>query len=123
MSSANPYATAINLIISGLDAIAPNTKIAEATYNLYVADELVNASKNVFEYDSEGNDFYNLLDTQKRPLGILINSRLLGSGFARQITDNQIYWGESTEEVREMYREIIDMENDRLSRHLELLNE
>lgn len=123
LSSANPYATAINLIISGLDAIAPNTKIAEATYNLYVADELVNASKNVFEYDSEGNDFYNLLDTQKRPLDILINSRLLGSGFARQITDNQIYWGESTEEVREMYREIIDMENDRLSRHLELLNE
>lgn len=113
-SAANPYVAAVSLLIGVIDLLTPATEIAEATYHLYVADELARASKSLFNAASFGNGFYNIEDGERRYLELLICARIYGGEFAKTITGNQIYLFANDDKVRKEYADIINSENNRL---------
>lgn len=122
LSSANPYIKAVDVLIKGLDLITPTTKIAEATYHLYVVDEIASASKSLVSYSSKTNGYYNIENDQKRPLEILISARMYGSEFAKKITGSQIYINIfKTDEFRRSIAEACDTSKSRLQAFLNML--
>ena len=122
LSSANPYIKAVDVLIKGLDLITPTTKIAEATYHLYVVDEIASASKSLVSYSSKTNGYYNIENDQKRPLEILISARMYGGEFAKKITGSQIYINIfKTDEFRRSIAEACDTSKSRLQAFLNML--
>lgn len=122
LSSANPYVKAVDVLIKVLDFITPTTKIAEATYHLYVVDEIVNAAKSLVSYSSKSAGYYNIEDNQKRPLEILISARMYGGEFAKKITGSQIYINIfKTDEFRKSIAEACDASKSRLQGLLNML--
>lgn len=122
LSSANPYVKAVDVLIKVLDLITPTTKIAEATYHLYVVDEIVNAAKSLVSYSSKSAGYYNIEDNQKRPLEILISARMYGGEFAKKITGSQIYINIfKTDEFRKSIAEACDASKSRLQGLLNML--
>lgn len=102
LSGTNPWLICVDIIMTGLEVLTPTTKIADATYSLYVVDELVKASRALFSYDAKSGNYYNLQNNDVRYIKTLIVSRIWGSSFARQVTDNQIFiWGKSKEKQQE----------------------
>lgn len=120
LSAANPYVMAINLAIGLLDMITPTTEIAEATYCLYVIDELVLANKNLFQYEAKTEDYYDITEADTRYIELLIGARIWGGEFAKNITGKQIYLGADDDEVREVYEYLINSENDTLRYYLNM---
>ena len=115
-SMANPYIAAVTLIVSVLDMISPATEIAGATYYLYVVDEVVNAAKNLFQYNSKTNNYYNIENHKRRHIDLLIYARMYGGEFAKTITGNQHYWGLfNDDEIRQEYADAINEEYDELN--------
>jgi len=122
LSSANPYVKAVDVLIKVLDLITPTTKIAEATYHLYVVDEIASASKSLVSYSSKSNGYYNIEHDQKRPLEILISARMYGGEFAKKITGSQIYINIfKTDEFRRSVAEACDTSKSRLQSLLNML--
>lgn len=111
---------AINLAIGLLDMITPTTEIAEATYCLYVIDELVLANKNLFQYEAKTEDYYDITEADTRYIELLIGARIWGGEFAKNITGKQIYLGADDDEVREVYEYLINSENDTLRYYLNM---
>lgn len=122
LSSANPYVKAVDVLIKVLDLITPTTKIAEATYHLYVVDEIASAAKSLVSYSSKSAGYYNIEDNQKRPLEILISARMYGGEFAKKITGSQIYINIfKTDEFRKSIAEACDASKSRLQGLLNML--
>ena len=113
-SAANPYVAAINFVIDVLDLITPTTKIGEATYCLYVADELARASKSLFGSTSPKGGFYNIEAQEKRYIELLICARIYGGEFAKVVTGNQVYIFANDEEMKKEYADAIDGQNSEL---------
>ena len=102
--------------------ITPTTKIAEATYHLYVVDEIASAAKSLVSYSSKSAGYYNIEDNQKRPLEILISARMYGGEFAKKITGSQIYINIfKTDEFRKSIAEACDASKSRLQGLLNML--
>lgn len=121
LSAANPYVFAISLIIDMLDTVTPLTEIADAAYNLYVIDELVIASRDLFNPPSKKNGYYNIKNNQKRYIEVLICARIYGGEFAKIITGNQHYWGLFNDDrIRKEFADTINSETEELERYLDI---
>lgn len=119
LSKTNPYILAVDLAIGLLDWLTPATKIAEATYCLYVIDELVVSTKDLFSYVSKNSSYYNILDENTRHIELLICSRIWGGEFAKNITGNQHYLGLfNDDKIRKEYADAINSENSALENYL-----
>ena len=121
LSAANPYVFAISLIIDMLDTVTPLTEIADAAYNLYVIDELVIASRDLFNPPNKKNGYYNIKNNQKRYIEVLICARIYGGEFAKIITGNQHYWGLFNDDrIRKEFADTINSETAELERYLDI---
>ena len=120
LTNLNPWIFTVNLIVSVLDIITPATAIAEGSYYLYVIDELVLASKDLFKYDSKANGFCNINDNNIRHLELLICARIWGGDFAKNITSKQQFIT-GTAENRRQYAEAIDINNRTLETYFGII--
>lgn len=118
LSSTNPYILAVNMAIGMLDLITPATEIAEATYCLYVIDELVIASKSLFSYQSKASNYYDINEPETQWIEILILARTWGGEFAKNIVTHQIFSLFNNDEIRQEYVDRIDAENELLQMYL-----
>lgn len=119
LSAANPYTFAINVIVGVLDMITPTSEIGEATYRLYVIDEIANAAGSLFAYSGTSSDYYEIDEVNLNHLRMLSYAHMWGGEFGKKITGKQININIfKTDEMRKQYADAIDQENNNLERHL-----
>lgn len=119
LSLHNPFLIAINVIVGLIDSFWLRD-ITEGAYALYVVEEMVNASKTLFDYD-DGPSLCSFEESEKINLRFISKARYEGGKYAKQITNKQLFWGEKDSVARERISNAIDIENNTMSVYYNIL--